>query len=220
MSRSIIQPEKIVTEISGVVSKGMQAFGMQAVIVQNEDPALTFRYFVRAGTEVEEGALVKECDVLGQPGDFLEMLMIGSADYTFPKAFQFSSEGIIKVEGVFFGSDGNFYIARLCSVAILKEDEKFEMGMGLESELIEVGLYSADKSLIAGKTVSNVTSQYGIREEEILEEEKDLPLLEWLEKKRNLGELFFWCPYEQLLWMEIDMNNLTDVLEQRMFLRS
>ena len=54
MSRSIIQPEKIVTEISGVVTKGMDAFGMQAVIVQNEDPALTFRYFVRAGTEVEE----------------------------------------------------------------------------------------------------------------------------------------------------------------------
>ena len=63
MSRSIIQPEKIVTEISGVVSKGMQAFGMQAVIVQNEDPALAFRYFVRAGTEVDEGAIVKEDDV-------------------------------------------------------------------------------------------------------------------------------------------------------------
>ncbi|MBP6533347.1 MAG: hypothetical protein KA285_08680 [Bacteroidia bacterium] len=220
MSRSIIQPEKIVTEISGVVSKGMQAFGMQALIVQNEDPALVFRYFVRAGTEVDEGALVKEGDVLGQPGDFPEMLMIGSANYTFPKTFQISSEGVIKVEGVFFGSDGNFYIARRCSIAILKVDESLELGMGLESELIEEGLYSTDQSVIAGKTVSNVTSQYGIREEEILEEEKDLPLLDWLEKKRNLGELFFWCPYEQLLWMEVEMNNLIDVLEQRMFLRS
>lgn len=219
MSRSIIQPEKIVTEISGVVSKGMLAFGMQALIVQNEDPALAFRYFVRVGTEVDEGAIVKEGDVLGQPGDFPEMLMIGSAHYTFPKTFQISSEGIIKVEGVFFGSDGKFYRAKLCSVAILKEDEKFEMGMGLESELIEEGLYSADKSVIAGKTVSNVTSQYGIREEEILEGEKDLPLLEWLEMKRNLGELFFWCPYEQLLWMEVDMNNLTDVLEERILNR-
>lgn len=219
MSRSIIQPEKIVTEISGVVTKGMHAFGMQAIIVQNEDPSLSFRYFVRAGTEVGEGALVKEGDVLGQPGDFPEMLMIGSANYTFPKTFQISSEGVIKVEGVFFGSDGNFYIARLCSIAILKEDESLEMGMGLESELIEEGLYSTDQSVIAGKTVSNVTSQYGIREEEILEEEKDLPLLDWLEKKRNLGELFFWCPYEQLLWMEIDLNNLINVLENRILYR-
>jgi len=219
MSRSIIQPEKIVTEISGVVTKGMHAFGMQAIIVQNEDPSLSFRYFVRAGTEVGEGALVKEGDVLGQPGDFPEMLMIGSANYTFPKTFQISSEGVIKVEGVFFGSDGNFYIARLCSIAILKEDESLEMGIGLESELIDEGLYSADKSVIAGKTVSNVTSQYGIREEEILEGEKDLPLLEWLEMKRNLGELFFWCPYEQLLWMEIDLNNLINVLENRILYR-
>ena len=50
-------------------------------------------------------------------------------------------------------------------------------------------------------------------------EEKDLPLLEWLEKKRNLGELFFWCPYEQLLWMEIDLNNLINVLENRILYR-
>ena len=219
MSRSIIQPINITTEIHGVATKGMLFHGMQAVIVENKNNDI-LRYFVLAGTEVAEGTVVKEGDVLGLPGRLPEMLMIGGAKYSFPKTFQIYSGGLIMIEGNFYGSDGKFYIARLCSVAVLKEDEALGMELGLDSEIIEQAIYAADESIVSGKTVINVTSQYGIREEEILEDEKDLPLLGWLEKKRSLGELFFWCPYEQLLWLEVDLNNLTDVLEERVFHQS
>ena len=219
MSRSIIQPTTITTEIDGVTSFGMLAFGMRAVIVEKDDSVI-LRYFVREGSEVKEGTIVKEGDVIGLPGRLPEMLMIGGARYTIPRIFKLNSGSLVKMEVNFYGSDGRYYIARLCNVVILQEDETFGMELGLDGELVEQDLYAADESVISGKTVINVTALYGIREEEIKENEKDLPLSDWLEKKRNLGELFFWSPYEQLLWLEVDMNNLIHELEKRMFHRS
>ena len=219
MSRSTIQPINIKTEIDGVATKGMLAFGMQAVIVENDDNDI-IRYWVISGTEVAEGTVVKEGDVLGLPGRLPEMLMVGPAKYTFPKTFQIYSGGLIKIEGIFYGSDGNFYIARLCTVAILQDDDSVDRELCLRCESVEQEFYSADESIIKGKTVSNVISLYGFKEEEILDDEKDLPLHNWLENKRSIGQLYFMCPYEFLLWMEVDMNNLSDVLIKRVFHQS
>lgn len=219
MSSSTIQPTNITTDIHGIATKGMLFCGMRAVIIENDDKDI-LRYFVKAGTEIDEGTVVKKGDVLGKPGRFPEMLMIGAVKYSFPKKFQLNSGGLIKLEANLYGSDGKYYIARICAVAILQEDETFEIELGLDSEIVEQLFYAADETIIDGKTVSNVTSLYGIREEEIREDEKDWPLSSWLESKSSIGKIFFWCPYEQLLWLEGDLNNLTDVLFKRIFHQS
>lgn len=213
-----IQSHKVVTDIDGMTSKGGLMFGMRQVLVANDDDVK--KYWVVPGTEVAEDTIVKAGDPVGLAGKFPKMIMIGAARYSFPKTFEYNSGGVCRIEGNFYGADGRFYIARVCTVLILVDGSPLGQELMLSSETIEQQFYLADDSIVTGKSVADSASLYGFRENEVSENEKALTLTEWLECMRANGEINFLSPYDVLIWMENDMDQLTNTLERRIHLRS
>ena len=193
-------------------------FGMRQVLVANDDDVK--KYWVVPGTEVAEDTIVKAGDQLGLAGNLPHVIMLGAAKYTFPKKLEYNSGGVCRIEGNFYGSDGRFYIARMCTILILVDGSPLGQELMLSSETIEEQFYVADDSIIDGKSVSDFASLYGFRENEVADVEKDVTLTEWLEEMRINGEIDFLSPYDILIWLENDMDLLTNTLERRIYLRS
>lgn len=191
-------------------------FGMRQVLVANAEDVK--KYWVVPGTEVAEDSFVKAGDQLGLAGNLPQMIMLGAAKYSFPKTFEYNSGEVCRIEGSFYGADGRFYIARVCNVLLLVDGAPLGQELMLSSETIEEEFYAADHSIVNGMKISNITSLYGFGENENAVEEKDLA--EWLEDMRINGEIEFLSPYDILIWLENDMDRLTNTLERRIYFRS
>ena len=213
-----IQSHKVLTDIDGVTTKGGLMFGMRQVLVANDDDVK--KYWVVPGSEVAEDVIVKAGDQVGLAGRLPHVIMLGAAKYTFPKTFEYNSGGVCRIEGNFYGSDGRYYIARACTILILVDGSPLGQELMLLSETIEEEFYVADDSILSGKKISNITSLYGFGENTVPDNEKEVTLTERLEEMRLNGEIEFLSPYDILIWMENDMDRLTNTLERRIYLRS
>lgn len=181
-----IQSHKVITDIDGITMKGGLMFGMRQVLVASEDNDVK-KYWVVPGTEIAEDLLVKAGDQVGLAGKLPHVIMLGAAKYTFPKTFEYNSGEVCRIEGNFYGADGRFYIARVCTILILVDGTPLGQELMLSSETIEEEFYIADDSIIDGKSVSDSASLYGFGENKVADEEKDLK--GWLEDKRINGEI-------------------------------
>ena len=213
-----IQSHKVISDIDGMTSKGGLMFGMRQVLVANDNDVK--KYWVVPGTEITEDLIVKAGGQLGLAGYLPHVIMLGAAKYTFPKKFEYNSGGVCRIEGNFYGADGRFYIARVCTVLILVDGTPLGQELMLSSETIEEQFYLANDSIIDGKSVADSASLYGYRENEVPENKKELTLTEWLEEMRMNSKINFLSPYDILIWLENDMDQLTNTLERRIYLRS
>ena len=213
-----VQSHKVFTGIDGITTKGGLMYGMRQVLVASDDEVK--KYWVVPGTEIAEDTIVKAGDQVGCAGRLPQMIMVGAAKYFSPKTFEYNSGGVCRIEGNFYGADGRFYLARVCTVLILVDGAPLGQELMLSSETIEEQFYVADESIIDSKSLDDIASLYGFGENTLPENEKDLTLTEWLEDKRLNGDIDFLSPYDILIWLENDMDRLTNTLERRIYLRS
>lgn len=213
-----IQSGNVLSDIDGMTTKGALMFGMQEVLVASDDDVK--KYWVVPGTEPDDDTVVKAGESIGASGRLPKMIMIGAAKYYFPKVIYFNAGDVCRIEANFFGADGKYYIARLCSVIILQDGFSIGRKCMLTSDTVEQQFYVADEFILDGKSAHDIASLYGFREHEIPLDEKDYTLTKWLEVLRINNEIKFLSPYDILIWMESNMDRLTNTLEKRIYLRS
>lgn len=205
--------KKVFTEIAGKAYWSGFNLNMRQIIVDN-DPEFR-KYWVRPGSEIQDGTLVSVGDQLGFEGDMPMVLMLGPLRYSCPKEIPNKSKALYSVDGDFFGADGNFYTLKI-RYTLTENGEEFGDPYYLEKEMKEEDFFHADDSILNGKTIENISTVYGIRENETPAVANDLPLKEWLESIRRLGKIPFICPYQILNGFEHEIDDFTRALEKKM----